>query len=438
MIFGPLRGAFCYGNSGFLADPAQEFGRYLLDLDEMPSDQLRDNVLEDLRERLRRRVDPAATDHVPSAEHLLAERDTFVASYEHLTRTDPFTAPVDTELLHEAHALLHDPTRLCKVVLDYLFDIWERDENDKQQELSFNVEWGRIKRMVGWHAQMYARALHDLGDDIPLAEAFRELTGRDLPPEVAAALAGRREVVLLPCWHLGRWVLPWEVTSGVPRLCFSEPPNADVPLLRRTPVGRAELRARMAALADETRLRILELVRAHDEMTAQELVAALDLSQSNVSRHLNQLVQMGYLFQRRGEGANKTYRVSAYHLTRTAGALRRLGEGEPFEPEPQEADVTPELRRFVDREGRLTTWPPAHQRDKLLVLEYLAAAFEPGRVYSERELGEVLDRRSTIADHAALRRALYEFRFMNRARDGSRYWLSGTLPDDLPVEEPGP
>ncbi|HEY7781705.1 MAG TPA: DUF2087 domain-containing protein [Ktedonobacterales bacterium] len=78
----------------------------------------------------------------------------------------------------------------------------------------------------------------------------------------------------------------------------------------------------------------------------------------------------------------------------------------------------------------MTTWPPAKQRDKLLVLEYLAGRFENGREYAEREVNELLGRWSAAGDTAALRRALYEFRFMNRARDGSRYWLSGTIEED--------
>jgi hypothetical protein len=422
IIFGPLRGALDYDDAdgNTFGNRTLKFTDYLFDLDAAPGTELRDHALEGLRQRLRRTVAPSAGDLVPAAEQLLAERDTFIASYEHLARVEPFAPPVDVAALHEAHALLHDPDRLYKTLNDYLCDLWDP---------LFEPEWKRIEARLSWQAQTYSRALADIGPDAPLPDVFRELTGRDLPAEAAAAVAGADEVVLVPCWHLGRWVMPW-TWYGVPRLCFSEPPNADVPLLRATPVGRGELRARTAALADETRLRILELVRRSDEMSAQELVAALELSQSNVSRHLSQLVQMGYLYQGRGEGANKTYRVSAYFVNRTASALRRLGEGESFAPEKPEADVSLELRRFVDREGRLTSWPPSHQRDKLLILEYLAAAFEPGRVYSERELAEVLDRRSAVPDHAALRRALYEFRFMNRARDGSRYWLSGTLADE--------
>jgi hypothetical protein len=192
-------------------------------------------------------------------------------------------------------------------------------------------------------------------------------------------------------------------------------------------VGRAELRARLSALADETRLRILELLAQQDELHAQDIIASLDLSQSSVSRHLKQLVSMGYLYERRGEGANKTYRLSSFYFERTFRALEQLVSGENTRAvvlkETHDETQPQELRRFLDISGRLAMWPPAKQRDKLLILEFLASFFEQGREYAEKEVNDLLLLHSTFKDSAALRRALYEYRFMNRARDGSRYWL---------------
>ncbi|MFL5625435.1 MAG: DUF2087 domain-containing protein, partial [Ktedonobacteraceae bacterium] len=149
-----------------------------------------------------------------------------------------------------------------------------------------------------------------------------------------------------------------------------------------------------------------------------------------VSRHLKQLVSMRYLYERRGEGANKTYRLSSFYFERTAHALEQLVSGEDTRTEPlteMSAETQPqELRRFLDRSGKLTVWPPARQRDKLLILEYLASFFEQGRLYSEKEVNELLLLHSTVKDSAALRRALYEYRFMNRTSNGSRYWLIGS------------
>lgn len=57
----------------------------------------------------------------------------------------------------------------------------------------------------------------------------------------------------------------------------------------------------LKALADSTRLRILNLLLASDELCACEIEAVLDLNQSNASRHLTRLRQVGLLTaERRG------------------------------------------------------------------------------------------------------------------------------------------
>lgn len=52
-------------------------------------------------------------------------------------------------------------------------------------------------------------------------------------------------------------------------------------------------------LGDETRLRIMLLVRAEGELCVCELIAALDDSQPKISRHLAQLRACGLLSDRR-------------------------------------------------------------------------------------------------------------------------------------------
>ena len=53
------------------------------------------------------------------------------------------------------------------------------------------------------------------------------------------------------------------------------------------------------ALASETRLEILELISAHREMCACELIDLVGMSQANVSRHLSILRDAGILQDRK-------------------------------------------------------------------------------------------------------------------------------------------
>lgn len=82
------------------------------------------------------------------------------------------------------------------------------------------------------------------------------------------------------------------------------------------------------------------------------------------------------------------------------------------------------LAAFLTDDGRLHTIPS--KRAKLLVvLDHLAQAFEPGRVYPEPEVNDVLQR--FHPDHAALRRYLVDDGFLTR--EEGRYWRSGGTVD---------
>jgi len=90
---------------------------------------------------------------------------------------------------------------------------------------------------------------------------------------------------------------------------------------------------------------------------------------------------------------------------------------------PDVADAAPAqaavLRAFI-RDGRLLR-VPAQRSKRLVVLDYLARAFEPGVRYPEPMVNEKL--RAYHDDYAALRRYLVEEDFLARA-DGE-YWRAG-------------
>jgi ArsR family transcriptional regulator len=80
--------------------------------------------------------------------------------------------------------------------------------------------------------------------------------------------------------------------------------------MRTAPLQRAEVLGPLTALADDTRLRLLELLAANGELRGQDLVVQMDVSQPNVSRHLKQLVGAGVVEERRAGDANKLYRLN--------------------------------------------------------------------------------------------------------------------------------
>jgi DNA-binding HxlR family transcriptional regulator len=394
-----------------------DFPTYLSHLAAQDPDVLRKRALERLRSRFSRRMQSEDAAVAPGTERLLSDVQAYLICAEYIQ----VDAPFDPALQSAVHALLQDANALQRLLVSHLDMLWQE---------TFSTEWRRIRSSLRWQVEMFTRSVDE---EATLEEEFQAFTGRELPAHLPAQLSQAQEIILVPSWHTGQHVTLWEDDTTRARLFFSEPPNYDVALLRATPMRRSELRARLDALADETRLRIIDLLVQRNEMHAQDIITELGLSQSSVSRHLKQLVSMGYLYERRSEGANKTYRLSSFYFARTARAVEHLLAGEQTRQAHDEDTSQPQaLRRFLDKSGKLALWPPAKQRDKLLILEYLATFFEPGRVYNEKEVNNLLILHSIVKDSAALRRALYEYRFMNRTRDGSQYWLIGS---DLPGDE---
>lgn len=85
------------------------------------------------------------------------------------------------------------------------------------------------------------------------------------------------------------------------------------------------------------------------------------------------------------------------------------------------------LENFLDGENRLVVFP-AKRKMKLQALFYLASKFEKGKIYTEKEVNELLNQRHTFGDPATLRRELYDHRFIGRKPSGASYWLEPVQP----------
>jgi hypothetical protein len=86
------------------------------------------------------------------------------------------------------------------------------------------------------------------------------------------------------------------------------------------------------------------------------------------------------------------------------------------------------LKNFLNEDGVLRTFP-AKFKMKIYALYYLASKFESQRMYSEREVNELLNQWCGFGDPATLRRELYNKRFLNRKNDCSAYWAEDKTPE---------
>jgi len=88
----------------------------------------------------------------------------------------------------------------------------------------------------------------------------------------------------------------------------------------------------------------------------------------------------------------------------------------------QRSELPSPLRPFVRDDGRLAQWP-SRQKIQRMAAALMATRFTPGRDYTEKEVNALLMDGHTFADWALLRRVLYDWCFLDRESDGSRYWL---------------
>ncbi|HEX9968669.1 MAG TPA: DUF2087 domain-containing protein [Acidimicrobiales bacterium] len=170
-------------------------------------------------------------------------------------------------------------------------------------------------------------------------------------------------------------------------------------------------------LADESRLRVMSAV-ALGARTVEAIGDATALDSKSVHKALERLVATGLVV------ADDGFRSD---IERFRAAARRAAEQRPSPPDPEEMGATPEqagvLRNFLA--GDRLTHLPSSRAKRLVVLDFLAGRFEPGRIYPEPDVNFELG--TWHRDYAALRRALVDEGFLER-RDGF-YWRSGGTVD---------
>lgn len=109
-----------------------------------------------------------------------------------------------------------------------------------------------------------------------------------------------------------------------------------------------------------------------------------------------------------------------------ARATAPSGSPAPEKPVAARAAHEKLIRPFL-RDGVLVQ-VPARRKARLAVLIEILARFEPGRTYTEAEVGDVL--RPVHEDVAYLRRELVDYGYLERESPGT-YWVAR----DLPVRE---
>lgn len=168
-------------------------------------------------------------------------------------------------------------------------------------------------------------------------------------------------------------------------------------------------------LADRSRLQILKSLLIED-MYVERLAGRLDLTPSTVSFHLKKLAEAGAVT------SYKTQYYTMYRLCREVfeGRLMDILQVESDEANLQAQRDAAYRQGVIDaffHYGKLKSIPAQRKKERI-VLEVIAEAFEPGRVYTEREVNVILA--DFHDDFCTLRRDMIAEGLMERDKTGYR------------------
>ncbi len=167
-------------------------------------------------------------------------------------------------------------------------------------------------------------------------------------------------------------------------------------------------------LSDMSRLRIVQSL-SQGEMYTELLAERLDLTPSTVSFHMKKLEEAGLTVSRK-EQYYTVYSLNRAILEKT---LYDVAVSEPEQMDEQQKRED-EYRRKVIKAffeyGKLRSIP-VQRKKKIICYEQIAAHFEPGKVYEEKEVNEIIS--PIHEDYCTIRRDMISEGIFRR--EGSRY-----------------
>ncbi len=79
------------------------------------------------------------------------------------------------------------------------------------------------------------------------------------------------------------------------------------------------------------------------------------------------------------------------------------------------------LENYYDSNGMLIQYPSKRPM-RIIALIKIAEQIDVNRKYTEKEINEIIRSNIAFDDIELVRRELYQYKFLDRLRDGSAYW----------------
>lgn len=164
-------------------------------------------------------------------------------------------------------------------------------------------------------------------------------------------------------------------------------------------------------LADETRLRILNILMKEDSYV-EKIACELEITPATVCYHLKRMESAGIVNCSRSQ-FYIIYSLNADIFNKSLYELIR--DDSPVDIEEK---YTREVISRFFKYGRLTQLP-TQRKKREIVLKEIAKCFEYGIKYDETEVNDIIHR--FHEDHCTIRREMIAFGIMEREREV--YWL---------------
>lgn len=253
------------------------------------------------------------TEGMPPLDTLLSDADVLVrVNYEHASQHGKQES-FDEPFWRWAYDQLAEAGYFKQVVVQHLKMMWERFLREhwlRNEALLIESRNAFLQMQFGSFSDAFA--------------AIEAVTGRNMrgAEKMEQHFANSARLIFMPVTHLGPYISWGRTYEGDDLVFFSArlPRNTRV---ESPALNRSELLVRLNALADDTRLRMLEMLVENEEICAQDFITRLELSQSSASRHLRQLTASGYLNERRRDVA-KCYSLNRERIEDTMKALGRF------------------------------------------------------------------------------------------------------------------
>jgi DNA-binding transcriptional ArsR family regulator len=245
---------------------------------------------------------------IPAPDALFTDREQFLALCQQFLRIKGEGDDHSDWCFDIFDTMQESPARLQTQIVDHLQMMWDT---------YLAEEWERNLPLL--RESLAAFESLDLSS-LTTSEAIRRIIGRDEPDQARNWREGLDEIIFIPSPHIGPYVLLLDQAETTARMVFGAriPEGATV---RSPALSRSDLYMRLEALADDTRLRILELVALEGEQGAKDIMERFDLSKSAASRHLRQLTANGYLIVRQ-QDVSKYYRLNPSRIEETWRMLK--------------------------------------------------------------------------------------------------------------------